>query len=174
MVTGSVITPLHRPLLGVACMGVGMFAISLNDMTIKALSGDYPLHQIVLLRSLLGLVITAGILQFEGGWRALAVRQPGLHALRAGLIVLANSALYAAIVAMPLATATAIYFLAPLLVTLLAIPVSESGSRACWRWPRGSAACSSSWGRSSEPHRGSAGSSAFRPWRRQAMPACPS
>jgi S-adenosylmethionine uptake transporter len=37
--------------------------------------------------------------------------------------VLANSALYAAIVAMPLATATAIYFLAPLLVTLLAIPV---------------------------------------------------
>lgn len=113
----------QRPILGILCMAIGMFAISLNDMAIKALSGEYPLHELVLIRSVLGLAITMAILQFEGGWRALRVRRPGLHLLRALLIVIANSAFYAAIVAMPLATASAIYFVAPLFVTLLAIPV---------------------------------------------------
>lgn len=114
---------LHRPLLGIAFMSFGMFAISLNDMLVKALSGDYPLHEIVLIRSSLGLLIAAAIIPFEGGFGRLRVRQPWLHVTRGGLIVFANSAFYAAIVAMPLATATAIYFVAPLFVTLLAIPV---------------------------------------------------
>lgn len=113
----------HRPLLGILCMGVGMFAISLNDMAVKALSGGYPLHEIVLIRSVLGLVITAAILQLEGGVSALRVGQPWLHGVRAMCVVFANSAYYAALVAMPLATAAAIYFVAPLFVTLLAIPV---------------------------------------------------
>lgn len=113
----------QRPLLGIACMAIGMFAISLNDMAIKALSGDYPLHQLVFIRSVLGLAITLVILRFEGGLAALRVRSPGLHATRALFVVFANSAYYAAIVAMPLATASAIYFVAPLFVTLLAIPV---------------------------------------------------
>ena len=113
----------HRPLLGVLCMSIGMFAISLNDMALKALSGGYALHQIVLIRSVLGLVITAAILQLEGGFAALRVSNPWLHGVRALFVVFANSAYYAAIVAMPLGTAAAIYFVAPLFVTLLAIPV---------------------------------------------------
>jgi S-adenosylmethionine uptake transporter len=115
--------PHHRPVLGILFMSVGMFLISLNDMLVKSLSGDYPLHQLVFLRAIIGLLIAAAILQFEGGWQALRVRNPSLHVLRAALIVIANSAFYAAIVAMPLATATAIYFVAPLFVTLLAIPI---------------------------------------------------
>jgi S-adenosylmethionine uptake transporter len=53
----------------------------------------------------------------------LRTARPGLHILRAVLVVIANSALYAAIVVMPLATANAIYFVSPLIVTLLSIPV---------------------------------------------------
>lgn len=113
----------QRPILGILCMSVGMLGISLNDMTIKALSGDYPLHQLVLIRSVLGLGVTLAILRFEGGLAALRVLRPGLHAIRALFVVFANSAFYAAIVAMPLATASSIYFVAPLFVTLLAIPV---------------------------------------------------
>ncbi|THH38960.1 DMT family transporter [Aliishimia ponticola] len=113
----------HRTLLGVMFMSIGMFCISLNDMAVKALSGGYPLHEIVLIRSVIGICITVGLLRFEGGFAALRVQQPGLHVARALCIVFANSAFYAAIVAMPLATASAIYFVAPLFVTLLAIPV---------------------------------------------------
>lgn len=109
--------------LGIACMIAGMFFISLNDMLIKALSGDYPLHQLVFLRSFIAIFFAVVMLHIEGGWSLLRTGRPALHLLRGVLIVFANSALYAAIVAMPLATANAIYFVAPLFVTLLSIPV---------------------------------------------------
>ncbi|APE43688.1 hypothetical protein BOO69_09880 [Sulfitobacter alexandrii] len=109
--------------LGIFCMLAGMFLISVNDMLIKSLSGGYPLHQLVLLRSCVGLVFTLFLLRLEGGWRLLRTGRPALHVLRALLIVFANSMIYAAIVAMPLATANALYFVAPLFVTLLSIPI---------------------------------------------------
>lgn len=109
--------------LGIICMLVGMFLISINDMLIKSLSGGYPLHQIVFLRSSIGIIMTFGILIWEGGPRLLRTGKPVLHILRAGFVVLANSAIYAALVAMPLATANAIYFVSPLFVMLLSIPI---------------------------------------------------
>ena len=100
-----------------------MFFVSFNDMLIKTRAGEYALHQIVLTRSLVGVVLTALMLPAEGGLALLRTDRPALHILRALLIVFANSSMYAAIVAMPLAKATAIYFVAPLFVTLLSIPV---------------------------------------------------
>jgi S-adenosylmethionine uptake transporter len=109
--------------LGIYAVLVGMFLISFNDMLIKLLSGGYPLHQIIAMRSGVGLLLTIGVLQYEGGVRLLNTGRPVLHILRGILIVFANSAIYAAIVAMPLATANALYFVAPLFVTLLSIPI---------------------------------------------------
>ena len=109
--------------LGIFCMLGGMFMISVNDMLIKTLSGDYPLHQLILMRSCVAVVLTAFMLRMEGGLKVLRTGQVGLHLLRALLIVFANTALYAAIVVMPLATANALYFVSPLFVTLLSIPV---------------------------------------------------
>ena len=115
--------PVNSGRWGIACMIAGMFLISLNDMLIKAMSGGYPLYQLVFLRSFIGIFFALVILQMEGGWRLLNTGRWGLHVLRCVLIVFANSSLYAAIVAMPLATANAIYFVAPLFVTLLSVPV---------------------------------------------------
>ncbi|MEQ6247841.1 DMT family transporter [Sulfitobacter sp. HNIBRBA3233] len=109
--------------LGILCMICAMFAISLNDMLIKALSGGYPLHQIVFVRTAIGLVFTLALLRWEGGWHLLKTRAPGLHLLRATLLVGANTIFYAAFVTMPLATANALYFVAPLLVSLLSVPI---------------------------------------------------
>ncbi len=109
--------------IGILLVTTGMFCISLNDMLIKALSGDYPLHQLIFARTFVGFALTCVILQFEGGWRALRTDRPGLHIIRALLVVFANSAFYAALVAMPIATANALYFVAPLFVTLLSIPI---------------------------------------------------
>ncbi|MEL6768037.1 MAG: DMT family transporter [Pseudomonadota bacterium] len=107
----------------IGCMLLGAFCISINDMLIKALSGDYPLHQIVFFRSLLALPFTFTFLQFEGGLRRLRTRTPLLHLTRGLLVVLANMLFYAAVVVMPLAEATALFFIAPLVITLLAIPL---------------------------------------------------
>ncbi|MGB3246386.1 MAG: DMT family transporter [Sulfitobacter sp.] len=109
--------------LGILCMIAAMSLISVNDMLIKSLSGDYPLHQLILMRSGVGILFTLVLLKMEGGFALLRTGRPGLHLLRALLIVFANSSLYAAIAALPLATANALYFVAPLFVTLLSIPV---------------------------------------------------
>jgi S-adenosylmethionine uptake transporter len=113
----------RAPLWGVAFMIAGMFCISINDVIIKSVSGDYPLHQIVFIRNGIGILFSVLFLHLEGGWSLLRTRRPGLHLLRAVLVVFSNLCFYAAIVAMPLAKATALYFIAPLIVTVLSGPV---------------------------------------------------
>ncbi|MEM0946645.1 MAG: DMT family transporter [Pseudomonadota bacterium] len=112
-----------RPGLAIGLLLIAMVCISINDMLIKEMSGDYPLHQIVFIRSAIGICFTMVFLQFEGGFRALKTRRPWLHALRAGLLVGANVFFFAGLAAMPLAETSALFFVAPLMITLLSVPV---------------------------------------------------
>lgn len=103
---------------GISCaLGATVF-FSLNDLSIKFLSGDYPLHQIVFVRATVALLITLMIIMpLDGGWAALKTRRPMIHVLRGICVVVANSAFFAGIAAMPLADASAIFFVAPLFIT---------------------------------------------------------
>lgn len=107
----------------IAFILAGMICISVNDMLIKLLSGGYPLHQMVFVRSVIGIAASFVLLRLEGGLILLRTDRPALHAVRAGLIVLANMLFFLALSAMPLGAATALFFVAPLFITLLAIPV---------------------------------------------------
>lgn len=113
----------NNPAAGVFFILVGMACISVNDMLIKQLSGDYPLHQMVFVRSAIGIVFSLIFVQFEGGFSILRTKTPGLHLLRGLLIVIANMTFFAALAAIPLANATALFFVAPLLITVLSIPL---------------------------------------------------
>ncbi len=115
--------PQNRSAAGIAFVLAGMTAISVNDMLIKQLSGGYPLHQIVFTRSLIGILFSLVMVHFEGGFAILKTRQPGLHILRGVLVVLSNMTFFVALAALPLADATALFFVAPLFITLLSIPV---------------------------------------------------
>lgn len=112
-----------RPGLGIAFICVGIFAISINDMLIKLLSGGYPLHQIVAIRSAIGLIFSLTFVHFSGGFRILLSDWHPLHILRGFLVVIANMTFYAAVAVMPLGQATALFFVAPLFITLLSIPL---------------------------------------------------
>jgi S-adenosylmethionine uptake transporter len=112
-----------RPSLAILFICAGILAISVNDLLIKYLSADYPLHQLVFVRSMLGLILTFAFLQMEGGLKLLQTDRPGLHVLRALMIVGANMTFFAAVAALPLGQATALFFVAPLIITLLSIPV---------------------------------------------------
>ena len=107
---------------GIAFILLGMFCISINDMLIKQLSGGYPLHQMVFVRSAIGICFSLVLVQFEGGWGILRTRRPWLHVLRGLMIVGANMGFFTALAVMPLADATALFFVAPLFITLLSIP----------------------------------------------------
>lgn len=109
--------------LGIFFIIVGMLAISANDMLIKQLSGDYPLHQMVFVRSSVGIIFSIAILHLEGGWHLLRTRRVLLHCLRGTAVILANLTYFAALAVMPLADATAMFFVAPLFITVLSIPI---------------------------------------------------
>lgn len=113
----------NRAGLAILFILAGIFAISINDMLIKQLSGGYPLHEIVFLRSALALLFSLALVHMEGGWRILKTKRPILHGIRGLLIVAANMSYFAALAALPLADATALFFAAPLFITLLSIPV---------------------------------------------------
>jgi len=116
-------SPHQQPRLGIALIVLGVTFISVNDMLIKALSGGYPLHQLVFLRSAIAIWIAFAFLWMEGGPRLLRTATPGLHALRALMVVIANITFFAALAVLPLGLATAIFFVAPLFITLLSVPV---------------------------------------------------
>ena len=116
-------TPHNRAGLAILLVLLGVAAISVNDMLIKRLSDGYPLHQIVFSRSAIGILLGLVLVKLEGGFHLLKTRQPGLHMLRGLLIVISNMSFFLAIAALPLAEATALFFAAPLFITLLSIPV---------------------------------------------------
>lgn len=112
-----------RPGLGIFFICIGTVGISINDLLIKYLSGGYPLHELIAFRSGIGLIFTTCFLMAEGGFARLRTTTPGLHVLRGALVVLTNSTFYAAVSVLPLGQATALFFVAPLFITLLAIPL---------------------------------------------------
>jgi S-adenosylmethionine uptake transporter len=113
----------NRAGLAIGFVLFGVLCISLNDMLIKQLSSGYPLHQIIFIRSFIGLLVSFVFLQFEGGWSALRTDHPWLHAMRGVLVVIANMSYFLALAVLPLADATALFFVAPLFITLLSIPL---------------------------------------------------
>ena len=112
-----------RPGLAIGLLLVAMVCISINDMLIKEMSGDYPLHQIVFIRSAIGILFTLVFVRMEGGLGILRTRRPWLHFLRASLLVGANVLFFAGLAALPLAEVSALFFVAPLMITLLSVPV---------------------------------------------------
>ena len=108
---------------GILYILAGMAAISINDVLIKQLSGGYALHQIVFTRSAIALVFTLILVQIEGGFAILKTRHPVLHSLRGLMLVISNMSFFVALSVMPLANVTALFFAAPLFITLLSIPV---------------------------------------------------
>ena len=108
---------------GIYCIVIGMAVITAQDSAVKWLSTDYALHQIMLSRAVIGLGIALVILRVEGGVHLLRTRHPVWHLVRSLLLIIANLAFFLAVAAMPLAEAVAIFFVAPLVITSLSVPV---------------------------------------------------
>lgn len=103
---------------GILLVCIGVFAISVNDMLIKALSGGYPLHQIVFTRTAIGIFLSFLMLHLEGGLTLLRTTRPGLMILRGLTLVAANMTFFASLAVLPLGLTTALFFVGPLFITL--------------------------------------------------------
>ncbi len=110
---------MDRRLSGIACVAGAVSFFAIQDAIIKWMSGAYPLHEIVLVRATLAIVVTVFVMRLEGGLHLLRSARPLMHLARGLLLLIANSCFFLALAVMPLADATAIFFIAPLLITAL-------------------------------------------------------
>jgi drug/metabolite transporter (DMT)-like permease len=94
-----------------------------SDSVIKWLSPHYPLHEIVLVRALVALFFILILVKLEGGLAILRTKRPWLHLVRGLLIVIANMSFFVGIASLPLADAIALFFVAPLFITVMSGPV---------------------------------------------------
>ena len=111
-------------IIGVLSAVGAAVCFSINDTAIKFLSGDYALHQIVLIRAAIGMaILLAVIFPMQGGTKNFKTRRLPMHVLRALFVVAANFFFFLGLAAMPLADAAAIFFVSPLFVTVLSVVI---------------------------------------------------
>lgn len=98
----------------------GGVILSMNDLAIKALSGAYALHQVILLRAFIGIALILAVMKVSAaGWQQMRTRRPGAHFLRVSIVMVSNITYFVGLSLLPLADAVAVAFVAPLFVTLM-------------------------------------------------------
>src|SRR5207237_619641 len=113
----------HDALRGILlmCGGVSMFPFM--NAAVKLLGADYPVAQIVWARFTGHLIVMLLVFLPQYGRRLLATRRPAVQIGRSLLMLVSNMMFVVAIARVPLATASAIGFTSPLLVTALSVPL---------------------------------------------------
>lgn len=114
-------------LYGVLYVVFGLLAFAIQDSIIKRLTADYPVLELLTVRSvvvLLGLAVISAIVAGRGRRMSLfKTTKPGLLMLRGAFAFFAFTAYYLALAKMQIADAAAIYMTAPLIVTALSVPL---------------------------------------------------
>ena len=118
-------------LRGIVFMLAAVVAFSLMDVCLKLLSPHYPAMQVAALRGLTSLPLVLIWVALSGGFAQVRSRRWRLHLLRGVLSVVMLSSFAFALRDLPLAEAYSLFFVAPLLVTALAVPLL--GERVGWR-----------------------------------------
>lgn len=106
---------------GIAFLVAGVAVFSIQDLILKLLSGAYPLHQAMLLRSLTAIPFLLLLVHWEGGLRSLFTSGTRAMIWRGGVMFAAYTCYYLALAALPMATTVALYFSAPLFITILSV-----------------------------------------------------
>ncbi|MCO7521857.1 MULTISPECIES: DMT family transporter [unclassified Pseudomonas] len=123
MSSSTPLSGINQPLRGIALVVVATFLFASHDGLSKFLGGIYPIIMVVWARYLVHTLLMAGIFLPKAGLAVLRTRRPLLQTLRA-LSLLGTSLLFTAgLQYLPLAEATAVNFLTPVLVTALSVPL---------------------------------------------------
>jgi drug/metabolite transporter (DMT)-like permease len=123
----------RKNLRGIVAMLLAVALLSFMDLGLKLIAPHYPPLQVAALRALSSLPLVLAFVAWRGAFGTLLrVRWP-LHLLR-GVLGIGMLSLFAyALRSLPLAEAYSIFFIAPLLITLLSGPLlGEQVGKARW------------------------------------------
>lgn len=124
----------EHPIKGIALICLAVLLFASHDTLSKYLSAFYPIVMVVWARYVVHTLLMLVVFVPRSGFSAVVrTKRPGLQLLRA-LCLIGTSLLFTTgLRYIPLAEATAVNFLAPLLVTALSVPfLGERVSRAQW------------------------------------------
>jgi drug/metabolite transporter (DMT)-like permease len=115
-----------------AMLGAVMF-FSVMDSLLKLLSAHYPPMQVAALRGMSSLPLVCIYVLWRGAARSLLKVRWTLHAFRAAMGIAMLSLFSFALQTLPLADAYSIFFIAPMLITALSVPLlGEKVAAARW------------------------------------------
>ena len=108
--------------LGISAIVLGTICFSVNDISVKLFSSEIPLNQLMFFRAIFAIsILLFVILPFYGGFKYLNTSNPVFHIFRGLAVVGANTFFFISIAELSLAEATAIFFIAPILITIFAM-----------------------------------------------------
>jgi drug/metabolite transporter (DMT)-like permease len=118
-------------LRGILLMCAGVCAFPFMNAAVKLLTAHYPVAQITWARFTGHLIVMLCIFLPRYRWSLLRTRRPAVQIGRSVMMLASNMLFVMAIGRVPLATASAIGFTAPLIVTALSVPLL--GESVGWR-----------------------------------------
>ena len=110
---------LSQAVIGILLMCVGVACLTVNDAIAKALTTSYSPLQVLFLRNGIALPFAVVVVLFMGGPSALRSYRPMMHLLRGVLWLSAAFLFFTSLTMLQLAEATALIFVAPMLITAL-------------------------------------------------------
>jgi len=106
---------------GILLILLGMLIVSFQDATFKYIFSSVSLYEVYLIRTLVSFVIIVFYLKITNKPIIFYTHYPLLTIIRVILFFFGFSSFYISLTIMPLATATALFFASPFLITIFAI-----------------------------------------------------
>lgn len=103
---------------GFVVAAAGFALLSCGDAVIKSMAGQWPVPAVAALRFALAVPLLALVVAFKDGSSAFAVQKPWLQMCRGLALAASSVAFFLSLFAMPLAEATAIVFVSPVITAL--------------------------------------------------------
>ena len=120
-------------LIGILSLILGIFVFSIQDAIIKAISGEHAVTLAIFTRAVVAFPVLAAMVHFECGLKSLITKQWPVLVLRGCILLCAYTSYFMAFPALPLAEAIALFFMVPLLVTIMSGPMlGEQVSALAW------------------------------------------
>jgi drug/metabolite transporter (DMT)-like permease len=110
-------------LIGIASLCAGALVFSLQDSVIKSISGDHAVTLAIVIRAIVTFPIIVTMVAWVGGIRQLDTPHWPVLVLRGAVLLTSYTTYFMAFPALPLAEAIALYFMVPLVVTVLSGPL---------------------------------------------------
>jgi drug/metabolite transporter (DMT)-like permease len=124
-------TPTSSALAGIGLMLAGVFLFSINDALGKWLLADYTVGELLLVRSIVGLILLAPFVRQAGLAAFMSAPQRGLQIARVILSTLEVAMFFWAVTYLPLADCVTFYLASPIYVTALSVVLL--GETVGWR-----------------------------------------